>query len=215
MDDTPRGPGTSSESCLSGGTCGLLASRPPERTHAQVKKNQQKRGRGQKRPVIGAFEVIRPRAPEGHAKNQHEEEEEDTCNLKPKDAAYAAEGAQKTTHTTGDAAAGFTGSSPSGAALNGRIGRLPDLRRAGRGLRSDRDALACDSPGNAEADAQGASDGVRFHSVYDGSSGRCQAAFLQIVGASVLPRNADGSKVEESHAATAIRTRCPPLWRYP
>jgi hypothetical protein len=198
-----------------GGTGGLLAPRPPERADAQVKKDQQKRGRGQKRPVIGAVEVVRPGAPEGRAKDQHEEEEEDACNLKPQDAAYAAEGTQKTTYTTGDATAGLTGSSPGGAALNGRVGRLLDLRRAGGGLRSGRDALASDAPGDAEADAQGASDGVRFHSVYDGSSGRCRAAFLQIVGASLLPRNADGSKVEESHAATAFHTRCLPLWRYP
>jgi hypothetical protein len=82
-------------------------------------------------------------------------------------------------------------------------------------LRSGSHALACDAPGNSEADAQGAAYGVRFHSVYDGISGPCRAAFSAFVSASLLPGNADGSKVEKSHAATAIRTRRPPLLEVP
>ena len=64
--------------------------------------------------------------------------------------------------------------------------------------------------GNAQSDAQCAAYGVRFHSDYDGSSGPCRAAFLQFVDPSVLPGNADGSKVEKSYVATATRTPRPP-----
>jgi len=117
--------------------------------------------------------MARPGAPEGHAKNQYEEKKEDAGNFEPQNTAYAAEGAQKTAHATGNAATGLTGSSSGGSALNGRTcGRL-SWGGVGRSLGSGSHALACDAPGNAEADAQGAADGVRFHSVYDGSSGPC------------------------------------------
>jgi hypothetical protein len=46
----------------------------------------------------------------------------------------------------------------------------------GGGLRPGGQALAGDAPGDAKTDAESAADVLRFHSVYDGSSGACRFA---------------------------------------
>jgi len=72
------------------------------------------------RPVIGAFEVIRLERQRAMPKTSTKRKKK-TPVTQARDAAYAAEGRRKPPHHGVTLRLAFTGSSPSGAALNGRI----------------------------------------------------------------------------------------------
>jgi hypothetical protein len=153
--------------------------------------------------------VAGPGSPQGRGKDQHEQQEEDAGDFKPQDAAYAAKGAQKAAYAARDAPGCLAGGLTSGAVLGGSAGSWAG-GQVGRG-HTRCGALAGDARGNPQADAQSAADGVRLHSVYDGSSGAHSGVFAPFADAFLLPLNGDGSKVEESCAATRAHfLRWPP-----
>jgi len=120
--------------------------------------------------VIGTLRKACPGAPKRGCKDQNRQEKEDAGDFKPEDAAYSSEGAQKASHATGNAASDLSGSLTGSAVLSSSGGcslRVP--WRIG-GFSAGGYALTRDAPGDAHADAQSAADGVRFHSIYDGSS---------------------------------------------
>src|ERR1035441_8131893 len=128
---------------------------------------------------ILAVSVAGPGSPEGRGKDDYGQEKEDAGDFKPEDAAYAAEGAQKAANAACDAPGCLSGRLTGDAALGGSVGNWA-AGQVGRGHTRcggtdggfciGSGALACDAPGNPQADAQSAADGVRLHSVYDGSS---------------------------------------------
>lgn len=166
--------------------------------------------------MVGTLEPTGPYTPEGGSKDDDRQEEENAGDFKPEDAAYAAEGAQETAYAACDAAGSLASHLTCRAVLYscGCGGLWSGL--ASRSLGAGRYLLAGDAPGDTQADSESATDGVGFHTVYDGSSAACRDAFSQYAAASELPLNGDGSKVDKSHAATGALSgagRRP--WRYP
>lgn len=104
--------------------------------------------------------------PDRGAEDDHGQEEEDAGDLKPKDSADAAEGAQKSANAAGDAARCFTGCLAGGTVLSGNGWGW----WAGYGLCAGGYALACHASGDAESDAEGAANGLRLHFEFDGNS---------------------------------------------
>lgn len=109
--------------------------------------------------MIGTVEATGPDAPKGWSKHDHGQKKEDAHDFKPDNAAYAAEGAQKAAYAAGHAPCSLTGSPAMGGSRGNWAGG-----HTGSGLRVSGCALADDAPRDAQADAQSAADGVRFHS---------------------------------------------------
>lgn len=113
-----------------------------------------------------------PNAPQRGRKNHHGQKEENAHHFKPQNSAHAAKGPQKPAHAARNSAGGRAGGSA--GILAGRASLGCDIRssatRSRRTLRTGNCMPARNSPRNAQADAQGAADGVWFHSVYDVSS---------------------------------------------
>jgi len=148
---------------------GLLAPRAPERADAQVKKNQQKRDGNQELLVIGPVRKAGSVHPQSPGKNNHKKEEEDACDFEPDDSANTAEGAQEAAHAAcnslGRLSSSLTGGpTPSPVLGSGFKGGLAGRSIRG-GLCAGGHAFARHAPGDAEADSEGPSDGLRFHSV--------------------------------------------------
>lgn len=121
--------------------------------------------------MIGTVREAGPGAPKRGGKDQNRQEEEDAGDLKPENASHTAKGPQKTSHATGNAAGDLSGSLTGSAVLSsGGSSSLWVGRRLGGGFNASGCTLACDAPGDPQPDAQSAADGVRFHSIYDGSS---------------------------------------------
>ncbi len=120
--------------------------------------------------MVGAAGEVQARDPGEAGEDKDKEEEEDTGDFKPEDAAHAAERLKKAAQAAAEAARSLAGHIAGGAGCGLRGGL------AGGGLGSGGNALAGDTPGYAQSDAQSAADLLRLHSVYDGSSGACRAA---------------------------------------
>lgn len=121
-------------------------------------------------------------APKRGSEDDDGQKKKDAADLKPENAAHAAEGAQESTHAATYGSTGLAHRLPNlmrrascrlactvllrGANWN----RLMHLRSA-RGLRGRRQELPDNVPGDAHSDAQGAANHARSHPVYDGSSG--------------------------------------------
>jgi len=164
----------------------LFAPCPPERRDAEVEEEHNHHDGDDKGPMIWAMLPTGAGVPHGGRKDDDRQHEEDAGDLKPEDAADAAEGVQKAADATGHAPRGFSGGVPGFAACGARIDMRIDMRICRRmssllrrrcRMRLAGKMPACDAPGYAESNAQGAPDGLRFHSVYDGSSGRRRSAF--------------------------------------
>ena len=151
--------------------------------------------------MIGALEEAGPHAPQVGCKNDDGQEEEDSGDLKPDDAADAAEGTQKPAHAPGDTTASLAGHSACSAGLLGVDGDGTARRGAGSGLRAGRHVLAGDATGNTQPYAQDATDGLRFHFEYDGSSDNREAYFCRVLCATQLLRNRVRRKVDKTRAA--------------
>lgn len=118
--------------------------------------------------MVGTVKIARPGAPKGGGKDDHRQEKKDTGDFKPKGASDAGEGAQKAADALGNTA----GCPPR------NVTRAAPLGRSGS-LLSRRGAFAAGDPaGDPQADAQNTTDGVRFHSIYDGSSVAIGAALF-------------------------------------
>jgi hypothetical protein len=146
--------------------------RTPERTRAEIEKNHHNDGGGEKVLIVWAVEVPGPVVPHIQAGNQHKEEEEGACHLQPDDSTHPAKGTQKSAHASrhafGGPASGLTGRAHTGLvhrrlALLGARNCLP-CRRSGGRLRRGGQALAGDLSCYPQPDAQGATDGLWFHS---------------------------------------------------
>jgi hypothetical protein len=143
----------------------LPVPRAPERTDAQVNKDQQKRDGDQELLVIGALREAGSVHPQSPRKDNHEEKEEDACDFEPDDSAHAAERAQKASYATCDVLGRFSGSLTGGAALDiGLDGGLASWSVRSR-LCAGGNAFARHAPGHPQADTEGPPDGLRFHSV--------------------------------------------------
>lgn len=120
--------------------------------------------------MIGTVCEAGPGAPKCGGKHQNRQEKEDAGDLKPQDAAHSAERAQKTSHAARNAPGNLSGSLTGGSVLSCGFGNLSRCGRPGRGLGACSNLLAGDAPGDPQPNPQSAADGVRFHSIYDGSS---------------------------------------------
>jgi hypothetical protein len=127
--------------------------------------------------VIGTVHEAGPGAPKRGGKHNHRQQKEDSGDLKPQDAAHPAKGAQKTAHATGNSARYLSGSLPGSPALSGSGCNRRGRGLFGSGFSAGGHALACNTPGDPQADPQSAANGVRFHTVYDGSSDPWRASF--------------------------------------
>jgi len=167
--------------------------------------------------VVAGVRVGHRFAPEIWSEDDDGKQKEDAGYLEPKNAAYALEGAEKTSYTLLQAApsrrCGLTGRPLLRARLSCgancvtrcicRVGRLSRLHTTGR-LRLSGQALSGYTARDAQSDAQGAPDASWSHTVYDGSSG-----IRRGVARAADPRllsNGNGSKVERFHAAARTLT---------
>src|ERR1035441_5975864 len=113
---------------------GSPAPRAPERTGAQIEKDQHNSGGSKERPVIGAVGVTGPGAPKGGGEDDDGQEKDGAHDFKPEHAAHAAEGAQKAAHASRDAPRSLAGNLTGLAALAGSGGGWTGGRAAiGRG----------------------------------------------------------------------------------
>jgi len=207
----------------------LSAARAPERSDSQVKKN----GGRAYREIAGNGADPRPALPEAQSEEDCEQKEECPGGFEPYDAANAAEGTEKAANTFADVAPGFCcdarggfrlGASWRDEARGGGDGLRFGRWRIRRGRRGADNSLACNSAGDANADAESAADVSRFHTVYDGSSGsRCFSRFgagqgLLLIPALELLSILNGSKVKRFRVSTRIlfarvRRSCSRSWR--
>ncbi len=153
---------------------GGAAPRAPERGDAKVEEDDDHDDGGHKGAVIGTMRPICPGAPSLRPKDDYRQQKKDSRYFEPQDPAYAPKGAQKSLHTLYNAAAGLHGGAAGG--VGGNCSRAISRTRTGSGtggrnsLRRARQLLSRDAPCNANADAECAADGLRFHTVYDGNS---------------------------------------------
>ena len=114
------------------------------------------------------------------AKTNGEQKKEEAGDFEPNDAAYALEGTQDSANAAAGLLPGLGCDLLDRLAC--RLGLLETAgerhglpctgaRDAGAGLRMSCHPLPHNAPGDANADAQGAANDSRSHSVYDGSSG--------------------------------------------
>jgi hypothetical protein len=152
--------------------------------------------------VVGTVKIAGPGSPKGWGKDDHGQEKKDAGYFKPQGAADAAKRAQKASDALGNTAR-CAPRSVTGAAALGRSGSPLSRRGAFAGG---------DPSGDPQADAQNTTDGVRFHSIYDGSSVAIGQLYSKCRTGSHLPSSGAGSKVDKSRAATrATLSRWPPL----
>ncbi len=148
------------------------------------------------------MKIAGPGSPKGGGENDHGQEKKDAGYFQPQCASDAAKGAQKAFEAPGNTAR-CTPRGVTGTAALGSSGSL--LGRRGIFARGD-------PAGDPQADAENTTDGVRFHSIYDGSSVAIGQLYSQRRTGSDLPLSDAGSKVDKSRAATrATLSRWPPL----
>lgn len=137
--------------------------------------------------MIGSVGITGTNTPQRGRKDEDRQQKKAAHDLQPKSVADAAEGAQKSSHAARQSAAGL----PSG------LTRRAAGRQTGSGMGCGLGGLANDAAGDAHPNAQYASDGLRFHSVYDGSSDDGAAARQRKLRRE-LPESRIGRKVEET-----------------
>ena len=122
--------------------------------------------------MIGTVSPACPHTPQGGRKGDYREQEECAHNLQPDDAAYTAEGAEKTAYTFSNIAGRDFGTRRRSRGIGTLNGRVSDgLRLRGAcSLRTVCNVLPGHAAGYANSYAQNPANGLRFHSIYDGSS---------------------------------------------
>ena len=133
--------------------------------------------------MIGPLQHAGPHPPKVRGENDHRQQKKDAGHLQPQNAADATEGAQKPAYSPDNASARLPRNPPGRAALLGIYGDWLARPSAGRGLRLGRHVLAGHATRDPQADAQGPTDGLRFHFEYDGSSdhrGRAFSSFFAL-----------------------------------
>ncbi len=121
--------------------------------------------------MIGTLHEAGPRPPKRGGKHNHRQQKEDSRDLKPQDAPHPAKWAKKAANATRNAPCHLSCSLTGGPVLSGSGGSSlwVDRRMCGS-FSAGGHALTGNAPGDPQPDPQSASNGVRFHSVYDGSS---------------------------------------------
>jgi len=163
---------------FTGRTRRSAAVRAPEGADSQVEKDR--RGDDGEIAGNGVAAESGPVLPQAQSEDSGEQKKEEAGDLEPNDAAYAAEGTQESSNAPVgplpglgcdllDRLACSLGLLETGGERHGRA--HTGARRAGAGLRMSGNPLPHDAPGDANADAQGAANDSRSHTVYDGSSG--------------------------------------------
>jgi len=162
--------------------------------------------------MVGSLGPAHAGSPCRGSKHQHRQQEKDARDLKPKNTAHAAKGAQKAAHALHNAAA------CAHPGLAAGLHRRTNLRLGAR--RTPRLGRFCGASqplrGNparyAKPDAESPADGLRSHPVYDGSSDPRQPAWLRFAGIRRLRHGCVGSMVDKSCAESrAGSMRRPPL----
>ena len=174
----------------------LFPTRAEKRSYAEIEKQQHDSQADQKRAVIRPGRPAEAAAPHSRGKHHHRQREEDAGNLKPQNAPDALEGPQKPSHAASQAAGRLAGNVDGGPyrltrllcpAGGRRLAQLALLARSVGGGALPGHAFSCHSfsghtfsghtSGDAESDAQGAANGLRLHSQFDGNSARGGHAF--------------------------------------
>jgi len=124
---------------------------------------------------------IQSSLPDSRAEDHHRQEEENADYFEPDNAANALEGAQKSPNPAGDASGLFPRNLARSTALRVPCSCIRGLRGrgwlAGCRLRAGRYSLARDTAGDAKADPKRATNGLGFHSDFDGNSVPMRPAF--------------------------------------
>jgi hypothetical protein len=142
----------------------LLPPRPPERTHAQVQKQQHQSGRHQKLLMIGSVQIAGPGAPYRLPEHQHKDKEKKSGDFEEDLASHAAEWTQKAANSARQAARRTPRRFPR-CSRPRRIGHALDGHGTGGSrLSVPRQPLPGHAPCDAHADSQSPADGLRFHS---------------------------------------------------
>ena len=120
--------------------------------------------------MVRTVQPAQARLPQDRAEDGDGQEEEDACDLKPENSADAAKRLEKAAHATGSSAGHFAGGLSRSAGLlclklAGRLTCLPARALRTRSLSAGSNALPGNASGDAETDAEGATDGLRFHFV--------------------------------------------------
>src|ERR1700733_3581340 len=110
----------------------------------------------------------RPGAVQGRGEDQRKKKEKNAGNFKPQDSADAPEGAQKASDAVRNSACGLSRGLAGTSRLGGRRSCRCACVLAGCGLGAGY-SLACNATGDAESDAEGAANGLRFHFDFDGN----------------------------------------------
>jgi hypothetical protein len=125
--------------------------------------------------VVGGVRVVDARPPERGAKHNDRQEEENSRNLEPEDAAYPAKWLEEPTDTlAGDTSclgSDLARCKPGIPTQGGARGLGWTLRNPCRRRRGSGDALPGNATCHAHANPQGAPNDSRLHPIYDGSSG--------------------------------------------
>lgn len=166
--------------------------------------------------MVGAVAIISAKLPGPVAEDHHEEEEEDPGYFEEDAAADAAEGFEESAYAPGDAAAddcGVSADLAGGAA--GDAGTAASRDRDGGRSRNAAagEPLTGHASCNAEANSENPANGLRFHTVYHGTSGWVWARNASAVCAGQLPFPACGRKVDETDPLPALFSAPAAAWR--
>jgi hypothetical protein len=150
---------------------GLVPPCAPERAESQVKKDSNHDGSDEEHPVIGTVRPVRPHAPKVWGESDYGQKEECPGDLKPYDTADAAKRAEEAPHPSGYAGARLPADPPCSLRRRADLNwRIYNGLRGNRGALAGRQSLPHDTARDAYADAQGSSNRLWSHPIYDGSS---------------------------------------------
>lgn len=161
--------------------------------------------------MVGAMRPAHAGFPNRGTEDYHRQKEEHPNNLKPDNSANAPEWPQKSTNATSNSLGSLSGDYSSGMALRSAGG--PSLWLSASGLNGNgwfiggsfgagRYTLAGNAAGDSKADSNSTTDGLRFHSQFDGNSAPLfqfrpsfRPGLQEMVGSSRLLSGGVGSKV--------------------
>jgi hypothetical protein len=152
--------------------------------------------------VVRAMRPAHAGFPNRGTENDHGQKEKYTDDFKPNSSADALEGAEESANPAGDASGSLPSHLTGSTALRGTGRSICWLN--GRGLSGGARlaggyALTGNAAGDAKADTNSTTDGLGFHSKYDGNSvtgfRACARSFRQVAASSRLLSGGVGSKV--------------------
>lgn len=134
--------------------------------------------------MIGTMRPVHSHLPDETAEKDHKEKKEDPHDLKPDNASDAMKGSQKSPNPPGDASGRFPCNLSCCTALLGAYRSIRALSGscwlAGSSLCAGRYPLAGNASGDAKADPKRATNGLGFHSDFDGNSVPMRPTFARL-----------------------------------